>query len=95
VESKGELPEPKRRHSCVFYKKKLFVFGGFCDFSSQHLNDLDVFDTGTSLCLLALLALLCFTFIYLQAESKYNIFISKMILVSGNVFLSLRLALFI
>ena len=39
-------PCGRRSHSCVAYKKKLIMFGGFQENIKIHYNDLFEFDTG-------------------------------------------------
>eukprot|EP01120_Amphizonella_sp_Union-15-10_P008423 TRINITY_DN3027_c0_g1_i1.p1 TRINITY_DN3027_c0_g1~~TRINITY_DN3027_c0_g1_i1.p1 ORF type:complete len:314 (-),score=47.79 TRINITY_DN3027_c0_g1_i1:37-978(-) len=46
VDAYGDLPDPRKRHSMVYYDYKLWVFGGFCLRTNQHLTDLNVYDIG-------------------------------------------------
>jgi len=47
VEGYGSPPATKKRHSMVYHDYKLWVFGGFCLGTLQHLSDLDVYDIAT------------------------------------------------
>jgi hypothetical protein len=44
VPSKGELPEPKKRHSAVVHQGKLVAFGGWCNATNQLVTDMDLLD---------------------------------------------------
>jgi hypothetical protein len=44
VETSGDVPTPKKRHTTIHYNNKLYVFGGWCQRTHQLVNDLDVLD---------------------------------------------------
>ncbi len=56
VPSKGELPEPKKRHSAVVHQNKLVAFGGWCNSTSQLVTDMDVLDLSTCLAIVVALS---------------------------------------
>lgn len=50
----GVVPSDRYAHTCVGVGSRLVLFGGFCQESQDHLNDVHLLDTGT--CLLGALA---------------------------------------